>query len=545
MSRLSTLLAERIRDGLSRKSILTASRWADKYRMMGHPYPGLWTFDHHRWLKEMHDREGQLLIGQKSAQVGFTEWALNKAFFTLDVRQMDVLYVLPTTDDASTFSAGRFDKAVELSLHLQNMFSDVQNVKQKRAGPTNMYIRGSNSRSGLKSIPVSLLILDELDEMAQENIPLATERLSGQIIRQTLMLSTPTIPDFGINFHFNTSTQEHFQFRCPSCSRFIELRFPDNLKVIGEDVSDPRVDESYLFCNECKAVLPHEGKREMFRSGQWHPYFPGRTDSGFHINQLYACHLPPSVIAKAFLLSLKDPFAEQELWNSKLGLPHIVAGARINEEMINQCIRGYRMLDFNRQGLVTMGVDIGKKIHVEIDDWRVDGRAGYDVNTYSRPRLLAHKELDDFEQLDALIEDFNVRFTVIDSQPERRKALEFANRHNGRVKLCRYPVGVNGRNITISSDEEHIINVDRTSWLDISLGRFKLDTIDLPEDVGHEYRQHVMAQIRINKKDNSGNPIARYETPGNRHDHYGHARNYAEIALPFALGLGLTQDIRG
>lgn len=545
MNQLKTLLVQRIQSGLSRKSITEPSRWASKYRYMGHPYPGLWTFKHHPWLKEMHDAEAPMLIGQKAAQMGFTEWALNVAFHYLDVKRMDVLYVLPNTrPDAADFSSGRFDKALELSEHLKELFSDVQNVGHKRAGSTNLYIRGSNARSGLKSIPVSLLILDELDEMTQEHIPLAAERLMGQIERRQLMLSTPTIPDYGINFYYNSSTQEHFNFKCPSCSRFIELRFPDNVQIVGDDETDPRINESYLYCNLCKAKLVHEDKINYLGDGIHVPTYKGRSQRGFHINQLYSMHLPISVFVEAYFKSLKDPFAEQELHNSKLGLPHIVAGARLTEEIINHCIGTYRKIDFNRNGIVTMGVDVGKKIHIEIDRWRLNGSSGHDINSYAHCQVINHLELDQFEELDALMFDFAVNFCVIDSQPERRKALEFANRFPGRVKLCRYPVGVNGRNISVSTEEEAIINVDRTSWLDMSLGRFKNGTITLPIDTGLDYKQQIMAQVRIPKKDANGNPIARYETPGNRFDHYGHARNYAEIALPFATGIGIVTDFR-
>ncbi len=512
---------------------------------MGHPYPGVWTFDHHPWLKEMHDCKAHVKVGQKSAQVGFTEWALNESFFFIDVRRMDVLYVLPNTrPDGADFSSGRFDKALELSAHLRALFSDVQNVGHKRAGPTNLYIRGSNSRSGLKSIPVSLLVLDELDEMTQENIPLAAERLSGQIERHQIMISTPTIPDYGINYYYNSTTQEHFNFKCPSCSRFIELRYPDNVVIVGDSDSDPRVHESHLICDRCKAVLPHEDKIVYLnKKSEWVPTFKDRDDRGFHVNQLYAMHLPTSVFAKAFLNSLKDPTAEQELYNSKLGLPHIVAGARITEPMIESCIAPYRMLDFNRRGVVTMGVDVGRVLHVEIDTWDLDGRSGYDMNSYARCRVIWHGEVDNFEDLDNLMFQFAVHFAVVDCQPEKRKALEFANRFPGRVKVCRYPMGVSGRNITVASDEEHTINVDRTSWLDMALGRFKNGTIQLPMDTALAYKQQIGAQVRITKKDNNGNPVARYETPGNRHDHYGHARNYAEIALPLAVGLGVSHDI--
>lgn len=514
---------------------------------MGHPYPGVWTFEHHPWLKEMHDSKCISKVGQKSAQMGYTEWALNVAFHFIDIKRMDVLYVLPNTrPDAADFSSGRFDKALELSEHLSNLFSDVQNVGHKRAGSTNLYIRGSNARSGLKSIPVGLLILDELDEMTQENIPLAMERLMGQIERYDIKLSTPTIPDYGINYYFESSTQDHYSFPCPACSRWIELKFPDSLVVMGESDADPNVQKSYLICTECNATLHHEDKINFMKKAKWIPQFPGRTEQGFYINQLYSMHLPPSVVARAFHNAKKDPAAEQELYNSKGGMPHIVAGARITDTMIDKCIGNYRMLDFNRSGLVTMGVDVGSRvIHVEIDNWQLGGYSGPDLNAYATCQVLAHLEVAEFEDLDKLMYDFAVRFCVIDSQPERRKALEFANRFHGRVYLCRYPVGINGRNVSLSSDDESIINVDRTSWLDLSLGRFKNGTIVLPSNTTLEYKQHIKAQVRIPKKDANGNPVTRYETPGNRADHYGHARNYAEIALPFSLGMGPSKDIRG
>lgn len=512
---------------------------------MGHPYPGVWTFNHHPWLKEMHDSKAEVDVGQKSAQVGFTEWALNVTCHFLDIKRMDALYVLPTTDDASVFSAGRFDKALELSTHLQNMFSDVKNVKHKRAGPTNMYIRGSNSESGLKSIPVSLLVLDELDEMNQDNIPLALKRLSGQIERKCLMISTPTIPDFGINSHFEDSTKEHFFFPCPACSRQIELKWPESMIVCGERPTDPDVAKSHLICYECKAELPHAAKHEFLNKGKWVPQEKQREVRGFYINQMYAMHLEPKVQVGNFLKGKRDISAEQEFFNSDIGVPHIVKGAKITREMVEACVGSYRMLDFNRQGVVTMGVDVGTYLHYEIDDWLLQGRSGYDLNTYARCRVLRHGEVLNFEELDELMFQMGVHFCVIDSQPERRKALEFANRFPGRVRLCRYPMGVSGRALSASTEEEHFVSVDRTSWLDMSLGRFKTGTIELPQDTSEDYKNHICAQVRIPKIDQNGHPIAKYETPGNRQDHYGHARNYAEIALPFACGMGVNSDIRG
>lgn len=493
----------------------------------------------------MHDVLAERVVGQKASQMGFTEWSLNRTMFSMDILKEDVLYVLPNTrPDASDFSIGRFDAAIEESPQLSQMFSTTKNVGLKLLGTSALYIRGSNSRSGLKGLPVGLLVLDELDEMEDKQILLALQRLAGQEKRTELMLSTPSIPSHGINNYYVDSTQDHFFFPCHSCNRSIELTFPDNIVIIGEDAKDPRVEESHYICNHCKAVISPQQKKLQMQQGQWVSSFKQRNAIGFHVNHMYSTKLDAGYEAKAYLHSLTDPSAEQEFHNSNLGLPHVVADAMITDEMVSNCIGTFRKHQFFTNGLVTMGIDVGKKLHVEICLWRVNGQAGFDVNSYSTCQVLWQGTKDDFLELDMLMHSYHVNFAVIDENPDRRSGLQFANRWPGRVKLCRYPVGMNSRTVMVASDDEHLISVDRTSWLDQSLGRFRKGTISLPIDVSLDYRQQVTAQVRVPGKDKRGNPTTAYKTPGNKPDHFGHARNYAEIALPFALGLGVTQDIR-
>jgi phage terminase large subunit GpA-like protein len=136
---LARVFAKRIAEGLKRKNLTTCSRWACECRVMGQPFPGRWTFDHHPWLRGMHDSEAELNVGQKAAQMGFTETVLNIVFYHIDIKAVDCLYVLPAkTPDASDFSAARFDPALESSPHLASLFSDVKNVGHKRAGSANL-----------------------------------------------------------------------------------------------------------------------------------------------------------------------------------------------------------------------------------------------------------------------------------------------------------------------------------------------------------------------------------------------------------------------
>lgn len=544
---IAKLIAERVASGLQRKSITSCSRWAEQYRIMGEPYPGKWTFKHHPWLREMHDSEAELNVGQKSAQVGFTETVLNKTFFKIDVQGVDCLYVLPAqTPDASDFSSGRFDPALELSPHLAKMFSDVKNVGHKRAGTTNLYVRGSRSRSGLKSIPVGFIVLDELDEMETANIPLALERASGQVHHSAWMISTATIDNYGINAYFVKSSQNHFFFACPSCNKQIELKFPESLQITATDLDDDKLKETRLICYECQAVLPHETKADWLATGKWVESYAGRDSKGWHVNQLYSCTVRPNQIAGLYLLSLSDKAAEQEFWNSKLGLPHVVEGARVTDTQIDACMGDYTRATAHMSGrIVTMGIDVGSWLHYEIDEWTLPPYgSGADINIFSQCRVLTYGKVRNFEELDMLFLNYGVHFSVIDAQPERRKAIEFANRFYGRVKVCFYPNGVSGKTIHLN-DTEQSVSVDRTSWLDLSLGRFRRGKpwITLPRDIDLEYRIQIKAQVRIYENDKQGNPVGRY-VKGSDADHYGHARNYAEIALPLAAGLGMASDIQ-
>ncbi len=542
---LLELMAERLASGLRRSAIVSPSKWAEEYRYMR---TGKWSFTYHPWLREMHDSMDDLNIGQKAAQVGFTETVLNLAFYKIDIEGKDCLYVLPSkSPDASDFSAARFDAALELSDHLAKIFSNVKNVGHKRAGAANLYIRGSQSKSGLKSIPVSFMVLDELDEMVEENIPLATKRTSGQLdFTQTWMISTPTIASKGINKYYSKSTQEHFFFKCPSCSRLIEFLFPESLQIVGESYDDPRINESYYKCNECNAKIEHKTKYLQLGSGVWVPTKTVGTEGrGFSVSQLYssAKAAEPAKIASSYFAAQKDPADEQEFYNSVLGVPHAVEGATVTDEQINNAILNgpkHRRTDPPKFGLNTMGIDVGKTLHWEIANWILPKQSSSsDPTADAKCVVLNHGTATSYEELDELMYKYKVLSCVIDAQPDRRASLQFAAQHFGRVNICYYTVSKSSKTIRTSKDrQEPSITVDRTSWLDMSLGRFRNNSIFLPVDTLRDYKDHIRAPVRYYKRDGEGNPRGVYETGDGVADHFAHARNYCEIALRFLVNDG-------
>lgn len=543
-------------DGLANRTLTSCSRWASRRRIMGGDFSGRYSWKYHPWVREMHDSWAPFNYAMKGAQVGVTEVAINRAFYTLDILKRDVLYVLPTSVTASDFSKARFGGALALSTYLRSIFTDINSVNLKQTGANTLYIRGSRGDSNLVSIPVSELILDEVDRMEQSQIWLALERLSGQLNKHVWGISTPTVPDFGIHRMYTGSTQEHYLFPCPACGRRIELKWPDSFAMAGEHVTDARCEDSYLKCYECQAKLEHKDKPNFLKHAYWEPFDKNANPEvrGFHINQLYSYTITPGELAVAYHRGLGDELASKEFFNSKLGLPFISDGARVTDDMLNTALEGSTHTKDSprpeRAGrIITMGIDRGLWNYVEVDEWFFDGWS-LDINANAHCKVLYEAQFheEDFDRtVDQLMAEWQVLACVLDADPGPMDARRFARRFPGYVWLCRYRSGQTAKEISISDDDDGspMATVDRANWLSAALGRFKTKPtrITLPRDVSENYRQHIKQLVSTYVRDKHGNPVLDFVKTGSGADHFAHARTYSEIALTFVAAQSMNIDI--
>jgi len=448
------------------------------------------------------------------------------------------MYALPAQNpDATDFSASRFNPAIELSKHLSSIFS-TSAVGRKTAGIATLYVRGARSTSGFKSVPVPFLACDEVDEWDEKMIPLIRERMSGQHESSWEMwrVSTPSIVNHGVHKQFLESSQDHFFFPCPCCGRQTELIFPECFELATDDYLSPDVNKSFIKCKECGGKLPHQTKWEWLANGKWVTGVEGRSIRGFHINQLYSSTMDPGRFSQAFLRAQLNPEDEQEFYNSKLGVPHVVEGARVTDLEIENSLKGFSLdTRIPKNAFLTMGIDVGTNLHYEITNWLLGpDTTGYNLHFESVAEPVRIGRCLHFDELAILIRQYKPFVAVIDANPERRAAVKLANDFHGIVKLCFYGNSRSGHEISVSKTEP-TVTVDRTSWIDLSLGRWHNNTIRLPSDTPQEYKNHIRALVRRYEKDSQGNSVARYVNVGP--DHYAHARNYSEIAFELAANI--------
>jgi len=554
VSNLREDFRQSIAEGLLSQTLTSCSRWAMHRRIMGEPFPGPYGFKYHPWCREPHDAASSYVTIMKAAQMGLTEVAINRAFFMVDVLKKGALYVLPTMLNASDFSKARFGNALMYSEHLNGLFTDTNTVGLKQAGGVSLYIRGSRGDSNLKGIPVSALILDELDEMDQGQVFLALERLSGHIEKSVFALSTPTVPMFGIHKLYRQGSQEHFYFKCPHCGNRTELVWPDCVEIRGESISDKEVKESFLKCKECGHRLEHEDKPELFKNAKWEATVDADDNRSFYINQLYSYTVTPGELVQAHFRGMGDEAANVEFHNSKLGNPYIPDGGQVTDEEIDNVVSRAYTKDsprpmVGRERLITMGVDQGKSNHIVVAEYFIEGSPGYDINAVAFKKILyeAERPGTDWGELDLLMREWQVLACVVDADPNVNDARRFARRFPGYCWLCRYRRGLSGREMNISEEDggAPMATVDRTSWLDATMSRFHSEAprISLPADTSFQFKNHIGNMVRTFERDENNNARATYLTVGG-HDHFAHALCYSEIALPLAGAITTGQNIK-
>ena len=467
------------------------------------------SFDKHEYLREPYGDPHPQIVEMKAAQMGLTVKAgLRSIHGCITGRYpRGVLYLFPNRMDVTEFSKGRITPLIvdnEESIARWIVETDSANLKQ--IGSSFLYLRGMQSRVGLKSVPVDFIVFDELDEAPQASITMAMERMAHSEMKEWLKLSNPTLPDFGIDKTFQESDQRYWLLRCGSCGHetCLEDTFPSCLL----ELSDGRVIRA---CEKCRAEL-----NPSF--GRWVAKKDNHDIHGYHYSQLFSHFVSPREILHQFRTT--DNLTN--FYNLKIGIPWVEATHRIALEAVYALCSDYGIPERD-PGPCSMGVDQGKDLHAVIGRPHPD-RAGKIVH------LGVHKEWD---ELDRLMRDFNVYRCVIDGLPDTDKARSFAGRFPGKVFLNFYNDHQKGSYKWNEAD--WTVTVNRTESLDASarqiLGaggdRTGASRVILPKrcDMVEVFAQHLHSVAkRLETEEETGSK--RYVYVKLNPDHFRHAFSY-------------------
>lgn len=291
-------------DGLRPDPDYTVSSWADANRMLSQKAsaePGRWRTERTPYLKDIMDElspssPAQRVVFMAGAQVGKSETGNNWLGFVIHHAPGPMLLVQPTVDTAKRFSKQRLAPMIEESPVLReriadNKSRDASNSMMTKEFPGGvLLVAGANSASGLRSMPIRYLFMDEVDaypldvDGEGDPIQLAEKRTTTFARRKVFMSSTPTVKDVSrIEREFLLSDQRRYHVPCPHCGHMQWLKW-SNLKW---DHDDPHT--AAYACEDCGTLIEERHKTDMLNAGEWRATAPGDGRTvGFHLSSLYS-----------------------------------------------------------------------------------------------------------------------------------------------------------------------------------------------------------------------------------------------------------------
>ena len=489
----------------------------------------------HEYQRGMLAEAASRQVFLKGAQVGVTSVVMLRTLHGLISGRypQGALYLFPSRVDVQDFSRGRFNPLINDNEQVSRYVSDTDTQGIKRIGKAILYLRGAKATSrirglkrsstALKSVPADRVCFDESDEMEPAMIDLALERMAHSAIKEEIYLSTPTIPDYGVDRLFQGSDQRHWFLRCPKCGKdtCLELEFPECLHETSRG-------DVIRLCQRCRDAELHP------KDGRWVPLHQDRAQDmvGWRISQLNSMYVEPGNILRAYLNPPNGNLSET--MNSKLAAAHIAAENRLTVgEVLGLCDPD-RLMQAEDPGPCYMGIDVGSLLHVVIakPHWNKAGQVIY------------IGAVRGFNDLQDLMKRFNVGRAVIDALPETRLSKSFAKKHKGKAFCCFYNDNMKGSYAW--NERDLVVSANRTESLDASQNELANGNVILPaeSETIHGFALQCSNVARVLQTDpETGSSRYLYIKTGD--DHYRHAWNYCHMALQvvsdsFFAGCDLT-----
>lgn len=293
-------------------SVSQVAPWVQKYLTLNGRKV---SFKGREYQERILESTAPLIVTKKCSQVGISELMLMRNLALMDIIDgFKIIHTLPSAVFAQRVMKTRVDPLIQGSDYVKAKINkNLDNASVKQMGNSLLYLGGTNTDAGVISTPADCIVVDELDFSVQENVEKLQSRLTASKYRWWNYVSTPTVPNFGIDAQFN-ATRRFFNYcKCKHCNSWFlpdylqHVRIPDYhgdlLAITKNDLGNIRWREATLFCPSC-----HKPADLSIENREWiceNPLDTGFDGEGFQINPTDA----PEIISMSDLV----------LWSTRFG----------------------------------------------------------------------------------------------------------------------------------------------------------------------------------------------------------------------------------
>lgn len=482
----------------------------------------------------------------KSAQMGISEMSARLALAMGNlISGFSTIYTLPSAKAAMNFMKTRIDPIISGSPYLREAISKtVDNTDMKQFGDSYLYLKGAQVDSQAISVPADMLIGDEVDNSNQEVLTLFESRLIHSKYQYNVKLSTPSIPNYGIDAAYKQSRRHVHLCKCNHCNEWFEpdyfknVRIPDFTGDIARDIVKSTFANPKFRWQEAFVACPRCGKSadlsEQYRN--WVCENPDDTyvAAGFKVSP-FSC---PNIILPAHLVRDSVKYERlQDFYNQRLGMALEDAEASLGEQELLKC---FILDDVSLTFPMVMGLDMGNTCACTIAAVLPDER-----------HVVIHREMIPLfkvvERRAELARMFRVRSCVVDHGPytetvyrmQQTDSKVFAAIYGRNKKSAEiYKIREQEEDKDEGKQALRVVNVNRDKGFDHVMGLVRADKILVKAQQGAVKEQmsdddlmwvrHMQDQKRVREFDGDDLVFVWRKTSGE--DHMHHSLLYSVVA---------------
>jgi len=477
-------------------------------------------------------------------------------------------YYFPDQTTALDFSAIRFLKMVRSNPDLLSLMRDVHGFTDegsksvRRIGDstllflyTGMNLGPGTSRTTMRteSMPLDILVFDEVQGMTRSQMEKTQERVSASFLKVIGRVSTAKWPGADIDEWFQAGDQRYWHTDCSSrCSDGIILseEWPN---CVGDSNG-----KLFYRCPHCDTEIRDPQK------GRYIAHNPKSEAESFHFAQTIARRVTIREMWNAWLNN-KD---RQNFNNRKLGKPYAdPSEIPISIELLKQKAFNPDITWSVLPGDCYMGIDHMGALNVIVIKRRM--QTGRDRVVH----LEWVEDLDPFKRSAELMEQFKIRFCALENEPNYNEAFRFAKAFPGRVFIIEYTQGaISGEflrwldrdktepgAIRKTSDEaraKYAVRVDQYKMMSYSMLRIKDGMMEMPnpatrplireriiagrmtpDNIGELFAAHLTKVALRSEKDEKLDRYQNYvQKIGSDDPHFTYANMCCDVAVARAYG---------